>query len=162
MTKDIDETIGDSQLDKLMGVETKPKQSSMFDATHDTWLDGIEEEDTLDTDGPFLTKAKYDEILTIPDSIRDSAYDKPATKKVKVAKPKPSHQATHSRMTTDEINRLIESSFASLMKPLDDKGIIITDEHYFGLRQWLRDCIKTGVIYDPDTSQYYSPIKEVE
>lgn len=149
MTKDIDETIGDSQLDKLMGVETKPKQSSIFDTDyeHDTWLDGIEEEDTL---------------LTIPDSIRESAYDKPAAKKVKVAKPKPSHQATHSRMTTDEINRLIESSFASLIKPLDDKGIIITDEHYFGLRSWLRDCIKTGVIYDPDTSQYYSPIKEVK
>jgi hypothetical protein len=149
MTKDIDETIGDSQLDKLMGVETKPKQSSIFDTdySHDTWLDDIEEEDTL---------------LTIPDSIRDNAYDKPATKKVKVAKPKPSHQATHSRMTTDEINRLIESSFASLMKPLDDKRLVIADEHYFGLRQWLRDCIKTGVIYDPDTSQYYSPIKEVE
>jgi len=149
MTKDIDETIGDSQLDKLMGVETKPKQSSIFDTDyeHDTWLDGIEEEDTL---------------LTIPDSIRESAYDKPATKKVKVAKPKPSYQTSHSRMTTDEINRLIESSFASLIKPLDDKGIVIADEHYFGLRQWLRDCIKTGVIYDPDTSQYYSPIKEVE
>ena len=149
MTKDIDETIGDSQLDKLMGVETKSKQSSIFDTDyeHATWLDGIEEEDTL---------------LTIPDSIRESAYDKPATKKVKVTKPKPSHQATHSRMTTDEINRLIESSFASLIKPLDDKGIVIADEHYFGLRQWLRDCIKTGVIYDPDTSQYYSPIKEVE
>ena len=149
MTKDIDETIGDSQLDKLMGVETKPKQSSIFDTdySHDTWLDDIEEEDTL---------------LTIPDSIRDNAYDKPATKKVKVAKPKPSYQATHSRMTTDEINRLIESSFASLMKPLDDKHLVIADEHYFGLRQWLRDCIKTGVIYDPDTSQYYSPIKEVE
>ena len=149
MTKDIDETIGDSQLDQLMGVETKPKQSSIFDTDyeHDTWLDGIEEEDTL---------------LTIPDSIRDSAYDKPATKKVKVAKTKPSHQATHSRMTTDEINRLIESSFAGLIKPLDDKSIVMADEHYFGLRQWLRDCIKTGVIYDPDTSQYYSPIKEVK
>jgi len=149
MTKDIDETIGDSQLDKLMGVETKPKQSSIFDTDyeHDTWLDGIEEEDTL---------------LTIPDSIRESAYDKPANNKVKVAKPKPSYQTSHSRMTTDEINRLIESSFASLIKPLDDKGIVIADEHYFGLRQWLRDCIKTGVIYDPDTSQYYSPIKEVE
>ncbi len=149
MTKDIDETIGDSQLDKLMGVE--PKQSSIFDTDyeHDTWLDGLgeEEEDTL---------------LTIPDSIRESAYDKPAKNKVKVAKPKPSYQTSDSRLTTEEINRLIESSFANLMKPLDDKGIVIADEHYFGLRQWLRDCINTGVMYDPDTAQYYSTIKEVK
>lgn len=145
--KDIDETIGDSQLDKLMGTENK-SHGDLFTTTKyddDNWLDGLDDE-----------PPQYNnDILEIPEVLK-----KQVRPKVKVAKPKP--QRSHANLTTSEISRLIEKSFAALMKPLDDKGIIIRDEHYFGLRLWLRDCIKTGVIHDPNTSDYYSQVSEVE
>ena len=141
--KDIEETIADSQLDKLMGNET-PEET-----VDDRWSTP---QDDLFNDG--LDGFLYNPDEVVEDDYLPSYMQKPAKNKKKIARPRPKVDAHEM-----QINEIVEEVFGNFITSFDSRAIVINKGDYYGFRKWIRECVQDGIVFDPDMS-HYRKIKE--
>lgn len=169
---DIDKDIGKSQLNQLMGIEedkvktTKHNKQDLDMGWHEEYNPNL-----FDLDNPPYSD---DEILDIPESIREQAYDdyKPR-KKQKIAKRRsfvkeyspatPGEDVTTTDNTHSldnaEVEWIVQDCFEAIMKPFDENNVVVQTEDYDTIRKWLKSCLLRGIILDPETNTYKN-IKE--
>tara|TARA_R100001443_G_scaffold52178_1_gene63906 strand:+ start:1623 stop:2069 length:447 start_codon:yes stop_codon:yes gene_type:complete len=135
-TKDIEDTIADSQLNKLMGNEEKQSDDSWSTQQDDLWEDGL---------GGFL----YNENEIVEDDYLPSYNMKPAKNKKKVARPRPT-VSSHDETITD----IVDEVFDNIITSFDSRQIVINSSDFRGLRKWIRECVNDSVVFDPDKSHY--------